>query len=139
MDRTTCVIMIDQHGRVLMQHRDNKAGIYFPDYWSVPGGLVEQGESIEQGARREFLEETGYQLSQLVFLYPEHRTRPDGSHVAVHFFWTRYDENQPVQCYEGQAMRFVAPAEFPQLKVIPRLEPTLRQALQAWEQEQNVM
>ena len=34
--------------------------------WEFPGGIVEDGESVEEGARRELLEETGYNASTLV-------------------------------------------------------------------------
>jgi 8-oxo-dGTP diphosphatase len=33
-----------------------------PGVWSVPGGHLEKGESIENGAIREFVEETGIQI-----------------------------------------------------------------------------
>ena len=33
-----------------------------PGVWSVPGGHLEKGESIEEGAIREFREETGIQI-----------------------------------------------------------------------------
>jgi 8-oxo-dGTP diphosphatase len=33
-----------------------------PGVWSVPGGHLEKGESIENGAIREFFEETGIQI-----------------------------------------------------------------------------
>jgi ADP-ribose pyrophosphatase YjhB (NUDIX family) len=35
-------------------------------YWTLPAGFLEQGESMEEGARRETLEETGAQVMDLV-------------------------------------------------------------------------
>lgn len=46
-------IVFDGHGRVLaIQRRDN-------DQWQPPGGVLELGETFEEGVRREVLEETG--------------------------------------------------------------------------------
>ena len=46
-------IVIDDHGRVLLIHRrDNQR-------WEPPGGILELGESIYDGLRREVREETG--------------------------------------------------------------------------------
>jgi 8-oxo-dGTP diphosphatase len=49
----------DQHGRILMQLRDDKPGIAAPGLWCLPGGGVEEGEELEAAAIRETLEETG--------------------------------------------------------------------------------
>jgi len=44
--------------------------------WSVPGGTLEAGETVEQGAARETLEETGIVLT--------HRQREPRDPVPVH-------------------------------------------------------
>ena len=46
-------VVFDQHDRVLaIRRRDN-------GQWQPPGGVLEMGETFEDGVRREVLEETG--------------------------------------------------------------------------------
>lgn len=46
-------IVFDEHGRVLaIRRRDNSQ-------WQPPGGILELGETFEEGLRREVFEETG--------------------------------------------------------------------------------
>jgi 8-oxo-dGTP pyrophosphatase MutT (NUDIX family) len=77
-------IVLDDEGRVLMVHRPRY------DDWSFPKGGVDSGETIEQAALREVLEEAGLQckiirqLSDSRYLY----TTPKGATRAkvVHYF-----------------------------------------------------
>ena len=50
------VLLVDPKGAVLLQHRDEDLAAS-PNQWSLPGGHVEPGETPEQAARRELLEE----------------------------------------------------------------------------------
>ncbi len=53
-------VVIERDGKVLLGRKNSGE---WSDYWSLPGGKIEQGESIERCAARELLEETGLQAS----------------------------------------------------------------------------
>jgi 8-oxo-dGTP diphosphatase len=79
------VACIDDAGRVLIVKQT--AGP-FAGAWLLPGGSVERNERLDDAARRELFEETGYSAGSLrpVALY-EVRSAPAGTfHFLVHLF-----------------------------------------------------
>ena len=52
-------ILLDSAGRYLLQHRDDKPGIWFPDHWGLFGGGLEDGEAPRAALVRELGEELG--------------------------------------------------------------------------------
>jgi 8-oxo-dGTP diphosphatase len=62
---------------VLLQHR--AAWSHDGDTWGVPGGARGSGESAQEGALRETVEETGLDVRRLVVV---------GTHVADHGGWS---------------------------------------------------
>jgi 8-oxo-dGTP diphosphatase len=59
--------------------------------WSIPGGTLELGESLEQGVRREIEEETGLRVKvgELVELF-ERIFRDDEGRIQYHFVIADY-------------------------------------------------
>jgi 8-oxo-dGTP diphosphatase len=60
-------------------------------YWSLPGGVLETGERIEQGVRREVREETGLVVKPLrVIEIFERILRDSNGHVEYHYVLIDY-------------------------------------------------
>ena len=74
-------VMVKCGDKVLLAKRNSQGS--FPGMWSIPGGKLEENESTQEGARREFFEETAKDIDGLelkfIGLIPRH-TR-DGKKV----------------------------------------------------------
>src|SRR5438067_11793969 len=80
--------------RVLLVQRGHPP---FAGSWALPGGFVEEGERVEQAARRELCEETGLRLGDLELLgvYDTPGRDPRGQTVSIVYI-ARLDREQPV-------------------------------------------
>jgi 8-oxo-dGTP diphosphatase len=86
-------ILRDETGRILFQQRSD-----FRDWWGLPGGLFEPGETPAACLRREVLEETGFHVEPVrltgVYSSPRYNvTYPNGDQVQ-----------QVTLCYECRVL-----------------------------------
>jgi 8-oxo-dGTP pyrophosphatase MutT (NUDIX family) len=117
-------LIVTPDARYLMQHRDDKPGIFFPGWWGCFGGAVEPGESPETAIRRELAEELGWAPRQVVpfatlgldFSFAGHGVLPR------HFFIADVEEGEltSMRLGEGQDMALIPGAE---LLGMPRVIP----------------
>ncbi|MBU1858293.1 MAG: NUDIX domain-containing protein [Verrucomicrobia bacterium] len=106
-ERVGAVILLRDDGAALLQLRDCKEGLRHAGMWVPPGGHAEPGEAIETCARREFLEETDYNCSDLQWLIDLEDCVDKWPPYQLTVFWTCYDGVQKIRCKEGQALEFV--------------------------------
>lgn len=58
--------------------------------WSIPGGLVELGEGLAEGVRRELKEETGLEVEPLEVIAAFDRIQRRGTRIRYHFVIVDY-------------------------------------------------
>lgn len=84
--RASVSVLCHQDGRALLVKRGRPP---YKDHWSLPGGVIELGETLQQAAARELLEETGVtaDLGDPVETFDSIQRDEDGR-VVTHFVLT---------------------------------------------------
>lgn len=79
---TADIFIFDKNLNFILIKRKNDP---YKDYWALPGGFVEYGESVETAAVREAKEETSIdvELKDLVNVYSEPDRDPRGHTITV--------------------------------------------------------
>jgi ADP-ribose pyrophosphatase YjhB (NUDIX family) len=125
------VAVRDDAGRILLVHKiDN-------DYWALPGGAVDLGESVVDAAVREIAEETGVTigLGGLVGIYsdPGHVMAYDDGEIRQQFsicFHARLIAGVARQDdTEVKAVQWVDPSDVPSLKIHPSMRRRIDDAI----------
>jgi ADP-ribose pyrophosphatase YjhB (NUDIX family) len=113
-------IVPDGQGRILLIRRTDN------NYWSIPGGGVEPGESVSQAAAREVNEETGIdcEVTGLVGIYsdPNHVAAYDDGEVRQEFsicFTTKMLGGTVRTSRESSEVRFAVPEELAGYEIHP--------------------
>jgi ADP-ribose pyrophosphatase YjhB (NUDIX family) len=88
--------------------------------WSIPGGAQHLGETAEQAARRELLEETGVEVGALELAVVVDALNHDEAgrtrfHYTIIDFAGRWTAGEPVAADDVTEARWFSPAEIPGL------------------------
>jgi ADP-ribose pyrophosphatase YjhB (NUDIX family) len=80
----TVDVIIQMDSRILLVKRTNEP---FREYLAIPGGFVNEGETVEDAAKREVKEETSLdiELTDILGVYSDHKRDPRGHNMSTVF------------------------------------------------------
>lgn len=120
-----------RRGRILIARRvaQPSAGL-----WSLPGGLIEIGETAKQAAERELFEETGVRCEAMALVDSVDVVRRDAEgrverHVVILAFAGRWIDGDGVIGPEAAAIAWTTPEEVARLETTPGLPDIAARAL----------
>jgi 8-oxo-dGTP diphosphatase len=117
-------VVLREDGAVLLVRRARPPAV---GSWTLPGGKVEAGETLEQAIAREVHEETGLRVEVGAILETLVLEREGFSYRIVDFACT--GEGEPVAADDASAARWVLPDELPSLSLTPEVLRVIERAI----------
>jgi ADP-ribose pyrophosphatase len=117
--------IVFHEGRVLLVRRGIEPSL---GLWAIPGGSLELGETIQEGAEREILEETGVVIraGEPVWTFDFFERDPDGRvrfHYVIVDVLAEYVSGEARGADDAAEARWLGPAD---LEALPVSKNTLR-------------
>jgi ADP-ribose pyrophosphatase YjhB (NUDIX family) len=128
--------VIIERGRVLLVRRATEP---LQGEWSVPGGMLELGEKLRDGVRREVLEETGLEVEprevldvlDSIFLDEQGQTQ---YHYVLIDYLCRYVSGEAKAGSDVSEVRWVPEGELTLTRLRDSIEQVVRKAFQLTQQ-----
>ncbi|MGD0548333.1 MAG: NUDIX hydrolase [Terracidiphilus sp.] len=131
--------VIVEAGRVLLIRRGSEP---LKGHWSLPGGLLEVGESLTDGVKREVREETGLAVEPLELIELLDRIHHEGERVRYHYviadYLCRVTGGALQAASDADAVRWVERAEWNSHSAL-KLDPITVRVIEAgWQRAQEM-
>ena len=124
--KVVATVVVEQDEKILFVRRALQPGL---GLWALPGGYVDRGEIVEQGAAREVMEETGLfvQIKELIGLFSE-----EGHPVILAAYSCCLESGEPIPGPEVSELGFYALNDLPVLAF-----PRDTRVLEAWQAKRH--
>jgi 8-oxo-dGTP diphosphatase len=114
--KVMCKVAIICGSRVLALKRSRWV-IYHPGRWDVPGGALDPGETKEQAAVREALEEAGFEIEEKGLRLVDSQSKMRDGKPAERFCFAYFvdEEFEPNLSFEHSKYRWIGVEEFDEI------------------------
>jgi ADP-ribose pyrophosphatase YjhB (NUDIX family) len=131
--------VVVEQGRVLLVRRGREP---LKGHWSLPGGMLELGESLVDGVVREVREETGLTVEPIELIELLDRIHREGERVRYHYviadYLCRVAGGALQAASDADAVRWVERAEWNSHSAL-RLDPVTVRVIEAgWQRAQEL-
>lgn len=118
MKKAVKIFLINPENQMLLQLRDNKPSIPYPNYWDTLGGEIDANETPKESVKRELIEEIGYKIKSLEFIKEQTiYNDPFLPTYKLYFFKGRINlQIKEINLQEGQEIRYF---KFKELEKLP--------------------
>jgi 8-oxo-dGTP diphosphatase len=131
--------VIVQEGRVLLVRRGSEP---LKGHWTLPGGLLEVGESLTDGVEREVKEETGLDVEVIELIELLDRIHRDDGRVRYHYviadYLCRVTGGELHAASDADAARWVERAEWNSHSALIVDPVTVRVLEKGWQQAESL-
>lgn len=128
--RGVSAIPVNSEGKILLQLRDNRPDLNYPNCWTTLGGGVEDGESFDEAIRRELLEEIEIDLPVGLWKIQNYEAElMKGKYsVELHTYIGRIDlPLSEIKLNEGQRLGYFGLDDLSNLQIGFNFEPMFRE------------
>jgi 8-oxo-dGTP diphosphatase len=132
-------VVVDQE-RVLLVRRGTEP---LKGHWSLPGGMLEVGESLTDGVIREVREETGLTVEPVELIELLDRIHRDGDRVRYHYviadYLCRVKGGELIAASDADAVKWVQRPEWNSHSAL-KLDPVTVRVIEAgWQRAQQIL
>jgi mutator protein MutT len=131
--------VIVEDGRVLLVRRGSEP---LKGHWTLPGGVLEVGETLAAGVAREVKEETGLEVEAIELVEILDRIHRDGERIRYHYviadYLCRVTGGELRAASDADAVRWVERAEWNSHSALILDPVTVRVIEKGWQMAQSL-